>query len=47
MQINVEEVKEGEICYGILNIVKQIKKLTKQEAERELAEKYNCEVKID
>ena len=47
MQINVEEVKRGEICFGILNIAKQIKKLTKEEAEKELSEKYECEVKID
>ena len=47
MQINVEEVKEGEICFGELNIVKVIKKLTKEEAERELSEKYECEVKIN
>ena len=47
MQINVEEVKEGEICFGELNITKQIKKLTKKEAEEELSKKYDCEVKID
>ena len=36
---NVEEIKDGEICYGILNLVKPTKNMTKEEAEEELTKK--------
>ena len=43
MTITCTELKKGEICYGKLNLIKQIKELTIEEAQKELSEKYDCE----
>ena len=44
--ITCSELKNGEIAFGTLNIVKPIKEISVQEAQEILKEKFEQDVKI-